>query len=98
MNPLAQKIVERVIIGAALTMAASVLLPIAKKAIPALVQTGRSEMGGLAQRTKSMIQMAREEVEDIVAEAQFERMKRSLDAEILEGDGRGYDSESRGTT
>ncbi len=83
-----QKVVEKVIVGAALTMAASVLLPIAKKSIPSLVQTGRMELGELASRTKSMIQMAREEMEDMVAEAQFERMKRQLDREIYEGDRR----------
>lgn len=83
---MAQKVIEKVIVGAALTMAASVLLPIAKHSLPVLVQSGRRGVGELTSRTKSMIQVAREEIEDIVAEAQFERMKRQFDQEIFEGD------------
>lgn len=83
---MAQKLIEKVIVGAALTMAASVLLPIAKNSLPGIIQSGRRGLGELGSRTRSMIQVAREEMEDIVAEAQFERMKRQFDQEIFEGD------------
>jgi hypothetical protein len=52
--------VERIIIITALAIAASSLLPIAKKTLL----------------------VARDEMEDIFAEAQFERMKKQLDKEI----------------
>jgi hypothetical protein len=52
--------VERIIIITALVVAASSLLPIAKKTL----------------------RVARDEMEDIFAEAQFERMKKQLDKEI----------------
>lgn len=34
------------------------------------------------QRTKTSFQLVREEVEDIIAEAQFERMKKQMDQEM----------------
>lgn len=37
---------------------------------------------GVVDMTKTTVQYVREEVEDIVAEAQFERLKKKLDAEI----------------
>lgn len=77
-----QRNIEKVIIGAALALAASALLPIAKSALRPLAAGGVQSGAGLLQRTRSLIQMAREEVEDIVAEAQFERMKKQLDKEI----------------
>jgi hypothetical protein len=52
--------VERIIIITALAIAASSLLPIAKKTL----------------------RVARDEMEDIFAEAQFERMKKQFDKEI----------------
>lgn len=77
---------EKIIIGASLAFAASALLPIAKSALRPLVPAGNPGEAGLLDRAKSMLQMAREEVEDIFAEAQFERMKRQLDKEIAQLD------------
>lgn len=79
--------IEKIIVGASLALAASALLPIAKSALRPLVSGGNPEGGaGLLDRAKSMLQVAREEVEDIFAEAQFERMKRQLDKEIAQLD------------
>jgi hypothetical protein len=52
--------VESFIVIAALVVAASTLLPIAKRTL----------------------RVARDEIEDILVEAQFERMKKKLDIEI----------------
>lgn len=82
------KMVERLFVGAALTVAASVLFPIAKTTLPVLAQSGRRGLGELTSRTKTIIQLAKEEMEDMVAEAQFERMKHHLDQEIFNGDGK----------
>jgi len=77
-----QKNIEKILIGASLAFAASALLPIAKSALRPLVSGGNPAGTDLLERAKSMLQVAREEVEDIFAEAQFERMKRQLDKEI----------------
>jgi hypothetical protein len=77
-----QKCRDKWIVGAALTMAASALLPIAKNTLRPMAETGIQGAIGLMNRTKSAIQIAREEIEDIIAEAQFERLKKQLDKEI----------------
>jgi hypothetical protein len=77
-----QKGLDKWIVGAALTMAASVLLPIAKNTLRPMAETGIQGAIGLMNCTKSTIQIVREEIEDIIAEAQFERMKKQLDREI----------------
>ncbi|CAK4867182.1 unnamed protein product, partial [Aphanomyces euteiches] len=45
---------------------------------------GQEGAKNLANRAKSIVQYAKEEIEDIVAEAQFERMKKKLALEIEE--------------
>jgi exonuclease VII small subunit len=70
------------IVGAALAVAASALLPIAKSTLKPLAQSGLQGAMGLVNRAKYALQVAREEVEDIIAEAQFERMKKQIDQEI----------------
>jgi hypothetical protein len=77
-----QKNIEKIIIGAALVAASSVILPIAKKTLRPLLANGLTAGEGLMHRARSYVQFAKEEVEDIVAEAQFERMKKQLDKEI----------------
>ncbi|MEW9670151.1 DUF5132 domain-containing protein [Ammoniphilus sp. 3BR4] len=86
-----RNVTEKIIVGAALTVAASVLLPIAKNTFPVLMKMGRDGASQLANRTKSSLQLAREEMEDIIAEAQFDRMRKRLDKEmgwLEEGKGR----------
>ncbi|NOV04338.1 DUF5132 domain-containing protein [Paenibacillus planticolens] len=77
-----QKNIDKIIIGTALTVAASALLPIAKSTLQPITEAGIQGSGGLLTRVRSLLQIAREEVEDIIAEAQFERMKKQLDREI----------------
>jgi hypothetical protein len=77
-----QKNIEKLIMGAALVAAATVIVPIAKSTFRPLLANGLTAGEGLMKRTKSYIQIAKEELEDIVAEAQFERMKKQLDREI----------------
>jgi hypothetical protein len=82
-----QKNLDNIIVGAALTVAASTLLPIAKSTFSPLAASGLQSGAGLLNHARSLIQKAREEVEDIVAEAQFERMKKQMDQEIaLQGE------------
>jgi hypothetical protein len=80
-----QKNLDKLIVGAALAAAASALLPIAKSTLRPLLANGLTAGEVLMQRARSIVQIAREEVEDIVAEAQFERMKKQLDKEIAKG-------------
>ncbi|WP_231571113.1 DUF5132 domain-containing protein [Gordoniibacillus kamchatkensis] len=63
-------------------MAVSALLPIAKTTLKPLAQSGIQGATGLINRAKYALQVARDEVEDIIAEAQFERMKKQIDKEI----------------
>lgn len=76
------KSLDNILIGAALAAAASALLPIAKSTLRPMLAAGLEKSGGLLDRARSCLQVAREEMEDIVAEAQFERMKKRLDKEI----------------
>jgi hypothetical protein len=80
-----QKNLDKIIIGAALAAAASALLPIAKSTLRPLLANGLTTGEGLMTRARTIVQIAKEEVEDIVAEAQFERMKKQFDKEIAQG-------------
>jgi hypothetical protein len=73
------KHLERMIVGAALVVGSSVLLPIARETLSTAFHAGGRAMSGL----RTGLQLIREEVEDIVAEAQFERMKTQIDQEML---------------
>ncbi|GAA3406927.1 DUF5132 domain-containing protein [Paenibacillus hodogayensis] len=77
-----QRLTEKMIIGAAMTWAVSALLPIARTTLKPLALSGMQGAFGLADRAKYALQVARDEVEDIIAEAQFERLKKRFDEEI----------------
>ncbi|RKP49920.1 DUF5132 domain-containing protein [Cohnella endophytica] len=78
-----EKNAEKLIVGAALAYAASTLWPIARNALKPSAETGtQGAAAGLTGRIQYVLQVARDEIEDIVAEAQFERMKKKLDQEI----------------
>ncbi|MHB1653358.1 MAG: DUF5132 domain-containing protein [Desulfitobacteriaceae bacterium] len=68
--------------GAALGLTATTLLPVLKTTLRALTIVGVRGAIDLADSTKSTLKLAREEIEDIIAEAQFERMKNQLNEEI----------------
>jgi hypothetical protein len=78
-----QNNVEKIVAGLALAVAAPVLLPVAKNVLQPLAVLGMKGASNLVDRAKYAAQIAKEEVEDIIAEAQFERMKRQIDREIL---------------
>jgi uncharacterized protein YicC (UPF0701 family) len=77
-----QKHLEKIVIGAAIAMAASVLLPVVKTTLRSLAQSGKNEGIDLVEKMKGAVQTIKEEVEDIIAEAQFERMVQKIDKEI----------------
>lgn len=70
------------ITGAALGLTATAILPIMKSTLLTLGIMGVRGTISLVDSTKTTIKLAKEEIDDIVAEAQFERMKRQLDKEI----------------
>jgi hypothetical protein len=76
------KNLEKIVTGAALAAAASALLPIAKTTLRPMAMSGMEGVLALVARTKSILQIAREEVEDIIAEAQYERIKKQINKEI----------------
>jgi gas vesicle protein len=75
-----QKRIEKLTVISGLAMAISALIPIAKTTIVTIM--GQDGTKNLVNRVKSVVQYAKEEIEDIVAEAQFERLKKRLAHEI----------------
>lgn len=73
---------EGMITGVGLALAASVLLPVVKNAARPLTAAGIQGINLVGNQVKSGLGYLREEVEDLVAEAQFERFKQSMDEEI----------------
>lgn len=71
-----QRDIQRVIVGSALVLAASAVLPIAQKTIRPIVRD-------LSRQMKFLMVSAKEEIEDIVAEVKFERMKQQLSEQNL---------------
>lgn len=70
------------ITGAALGLTATAILPVMKSTLITLGIIGVRGAMCLADSTKTTILLAKEEIEDIIAEAQFERMRDQLDKEI----------------
>ncbi|MDR3542137.1 MAG: DUF5132 domain-containing protein [Desulfosporosinus sp.] len=70
------------ITGAALGLAAPAILPIMKNTLITLGILGVRGTASLVESTRTTLKFAKEEIEDIIAEAQFERMKNQLDKEI----------------
>jgi hypothetical protein len=70
------------ITGAALGLTATAFLPIMKSTLVNLSILGVKGGMSLVDSTKTTLKLAKEEIEDIMAEAQFERMKSQLDKEI----------------
>ncbi|HWQ71424.1 MAG TPA: DUF5132 domain-containing protein [Desulfitobacteriaceae bacterium] len=68
--------------GAALILAASALVPVVGKTLRPLAVLGIKGALSLADGTRTTLFLVKEEIEDIVAEAQFERIKRQLDKEV----------------
>ncbi|MEW9668207.1 DUF5132 domain-containing protein [Ammoniphilus sp. 3BR4] len=79
-----QRSAERVLVGTVLVLTAKVLWPVAKTTIRAAAQIGGSTVSSAVRSTRSGMAFAKEELADMVAEAQFERMKRKIDHEMME--------------
>jgi hypothetical protein len=69
--------------GLGLALAATVLLPVAKTVARPLVAAGVQGVSALGNTVKNGVTYVKEEMEDLVAEAQWERMKQSIDQDIL---------------
>jgi len=70
------------ITGAALGLTATTILPIMKSTLLTLGIIGVKGTMSVVESTKSTLKLAKEEIEDIIAEAQFQRMSDQLDREI----------------
>lgn len=73
---------ESIVIGIGIGLFATILIPVLKKQLKpasAAVATGALAM---SESARKWIEVAKEEVEDVVAEAQFERMKRKIGQEL----------------
>lgn len=67
---------QRIVIGSALALATTALMPVIKKTI-------RPIMLDLSKQMRYLIVATKEEIEDMAAEVKFERMRKSLDKEIF---------------
>jgi len=70
------------ITGAALGLTATAVFPIMKSTLMTLGIMGVKGTLSLVESTKTTLQLAKEEVQDIIAEAQFQRLSDQLDKEI----------------
>ncbi|TYR80254.1 hypothetical protein FZC66_14090 [Priestia megaterium] len=66
---------RRVIVGSALIVASTAIIPVARKTL-------RPVLYDLSKQMKYFVVSAKEELEDIVAEVKFERMQKQLDREL----------------
>jgi hypothetical protein len=71
-----QRNLPPIIVGAALVIAATAVLPIAKATLRPIVRD-------LSKQMKYFLVTTKDGIEDIVAEVKFERMKKHLDQELL---------------
>jgi hypothetical protein len=67
---------HRIVIGSALALATTALLPVIKKTLQPI-------MLDLSKQMRYLIVATKEEIEDMAAEVKFERMRKSLDKEIF---------------
>ncbi|MGE8203192.1 hypothetical protein ACQKP0_01315 [Heyndrickxia sp. NPDC080065] len=67
--------IRKIVIGSALAFATAALLPVVKKTLRPLAETG-------IKGAKSTYETIKEEVEDIIAEAKLERMQDKFDKEL----------------
>jgi hypothetical protein len=67
---------QRIVIGSALALATTALMPVIKKTL-------RPIMLDLSKQMRYLIVATKEEIEDMAAEVKFERMRKSLDKEIF---------------
>lgn len=73
---------EGMLTGVAVTVAASVLYPVLKKTAAPLMEAGKEGAAELTHQIKSGVATMREGIEDLVAEAHFERMKQAVDCDL----------------
>ena len=71
-----QRNLQSVIVGTALVIAATAVLPIAKATLRPIVRD-------LSKHMKYLFVTTKDGIEDIVAEVKFERIKKHLDQELL---------------
>lgn len=70
-----QRNLQTVIVGSALIFAVTAVLPIAKATLRPIVRD-------LSKQMKYLLVSTKDEIEDIVAEVKFERMKKHLNQEL----------------
>lgn len=78
---------DKITLNSAFSMVVSALLPIAKTTLAPIAIIGREGTENIVGRARTAVQYVKEEIEDIVAEAQFERLKKQMDKEITEEEG-----------
>ncbi|WP_338752284.1 hypothetical protein [Bacillus sp. FJAT-52991] len=78
-------LVQRVIVGSALIIASTAIIPVARKTL-------RPMLYDFSKQMKYLVVSAKEELEDIVAEVKFDRMQKYLERDMCI-DGHAYEVE-----
>lgn len=78
---------QRIVIGSAMVLATSALMPVVKNTMRPIVRDMTRQM-------KYLIVMTKEGIEDFAAEVKFERIRKSLDKDIFI-DGETHESENQ---
>ncbi len=74
--------IEGIMVGVAASVVGIMLTPVLKPRLQFLGNTLGEGFAAMSQNLRKWVETAREEMEDIVKDAQFERMKRSIDREL----------------
>jgi hypothetical protein len=73
---------EQFVTGAGLLLAASVLVPALKTVLKPAVTGGLTGAAVVGNEARKRFSFVREELEDFMAEVQFERLKKRIDSEM----------------
>ncbi|WP_051348790.1 hypothetical protein [Peribacillus kribbensis] len=72
--------IQRLVVGSAIAIATTALLPVVKKTLSPIVQDFTKQM-------RYLMVTAKEGIEDMAAEVKFERMRKAIDKELaIEGE------------
>jgi hypothetical protein len=78
-----RRVAKKLLFGTMLALSSSILLPIVRRKLRSVWEN--KERTDDDRNRPSLLQKTREEIVGIVAEAQFERMRKKLDQDIMGG-------------
>ncbi len=74
--------IEGLLLGIGIGVLGTILTPLVRQRVKPATDAVTGGLTALGESAKKWSEVAKEEVQDIVAEAQFERMRRTIDRDI----------------